>query len=378
MSAYDMSATYSFEDNKLRLYSLERLAPELYSRVRELGFIYAPKQKLFVAPMWTPAREKILIELCGSIENEDVTAEQRALDRAERFENYSAKRAQDSDRAANAADSMSGAFYGGQPILIGHHSEKKARKLQEKIHNAMDKAVKMAETSTYWASRSKDVMHHVARLARPDVRIRRIKKLQAELRKCEKGKAKAERFIGYWKDCATQKTAIYLANYDHMNLVYPKDSGNPMRSAWSLMESTAAEPVDFNELRPRIIACHERNMAHEQVWIDHTQRRIDYEKACLAESGHSMPDFAGLAKERRKRTVSIPIVNCPGEGIAETDKATWAKIPKDYKCVRKSKCGRYRYRIANERSLVVGTGWDYPQVFIRDLKRVEVPNASNE
>jgi len=45
------TATYSPEDNKLRLYSSTRLDRELYARVRSAGFIYAPKQELFVAPM---------------------------------------------------------------------------------------------------------------------------------------------------------------------------------------------------------------------------------------------------------------------------------------------------------------------------------------
>lgn len=51
MSEY--TATYSPEDNKLRLYCLHRLPKELYDRVRGAGFIWAPKQDLFVAPMWT-------------------------------------------------------------------------------------------------------------------------------------------------------------------------------------------------------------------------------------------------------------------------------------------------------------------------------------
>ena len=51
-----LNATYSPEDNKLRLYPLSRLPKELYERVRAAGFIWAPKQELFVAPAWTPDR----------------------------------------------------------------------------------------------------------------------------------------------------------------------------------------------------------------------------------------------------------------------------------------------------------------------------------
>ena len=65
------TATYSPEDNKLRLYSTTRLDSDTYARVKAAGFIWAPKQELFVAPMWTPGREDLLIELAGEIEDED-------------------------------------------------------------------------------------------------------------------------------------------------------------------------------------------------------------------------------------------------------------------------------------------------------------------
>lgn len=37
-----MSATYSPEDNKLRLYSLSRLSADLCERVKNAGFAWAP------------------------------------------------------------------------------------------------------------------------------------------------------------------------------------------------------------------------------------------------------------------------------------------------------------------------------------------------
>ena len=76
-------ATYSPDDNKLRLYSLHRLDEETYQRVKDAGFKYAPRQGLFVAPMWTPDREDLLIELAGEIEDEDQSLFDRQEERAE-------------------------------------------------------------------------------------------------------------------------------------------------------------------------------------------------------------------------------------------------------------------------------------------------------
>jgi len=66
-----LTATYSPEDNKLRLYSSSRLDSATYERVKATGFKWAPRQELFVAPMWTPVREDLLMELCGEIGDEE-------------------------------------------------------------------------------------------------------------------------------------------------------------------------------------------------------------------------------------------------------------------------------------------------------------------
>ncbi|KEJ77725.1 AAA domain protein, partial [Escherichia coli 6-175-07_S3_C2] len=78
-------ATYSPDDNKLRLYAASRLDPETYKKVHDAGFRWAPKQALFVAPAWTPGREDMLLSLAGEIEDEDSTLAERQEARAERF-----------------------------------------------------------------------------------------------------------------------------------------------------------------------------------------------------------------------------------------------------------------------------------------------------
>ncbi|EMW26635.1 putative methyltransferase type 11 [Escherichia coli 2845650] len=70
-------ATYSPDDNKLRLYAASRLDPETYKKVHDAGFRWAPKQALFVAPAWTPGREDVLLSLAGEIEDEDSTLAER-------------------------------------------------------------------------------------------------------------------------------------------------------------------------------------------------------------------------------------------------------------------------------------------------------------
>lgn len=81
-----ITATYSVEDNKLRLYSTTRLDQETYEKIKALGFKWAPKQELFVAPKWTPRREDLCIELAGEIEPEETTLAERAEAKAARID----------------------------------------------------------------------------------------------------------------------------------------------------------------------------------------------------------------------------------------------------------------------------------------------------
>lgn len=51
------TATYSPDDNKLRLYASSRLDAETFAKVKAAGFKWAPKQELFVAPAWSSFKE---------------------------------------------------------------------------------------------------------------------------------------------------------------------------------------------------------------------------------------------------------------------------------------------------------------------------------
>ncbi|MHB7229396.1 hypothetical protein ACYCI4_21130, partial [Klebsiella pneumoniae] len=99
-------ATYSPDDNKLRLYASLRLDEETYSLINKAGFRWAPKQKLFVAPAWTPGREDVLLSLAGDIEDEDSTLFDRQEQRAGRFSDYSDRRAVESEQALAHVDSL--------------------------------------------------------------------------------------------------------------------------------------------------------------------------------------------------------------------------------------------------------------------------------
>ncbi len=64
----------------------------------------------------------------------------------------------------------------GQPILVGHHSERRARRDAQRIENGMKRAVMLFERAEYWEERARSALLHAKYKERPDVRWRRIKK----------------------------------------------------------------------------------------------------------------------------------------------------------------------------------------------------------
>ena len=117
---WEYEATYSPEDNKLRLYAVSRLDNDTYQRVKKAGFRWAPKQELFVAPSGGPDREDLLLELAGEIGDENYSTTDRAADRAERFSVYRDKRRAEAHGHADAFDA--------EPGVFGHQNRARAER----------------------------------------------------------------------------------------------------------------------------------------------------------------------------------------------------------------------------------------------------------
>ncbi len=294
------TATYSPEDNKLRMSPAHRLDKEDYQRFKDAGFSWAPKQELFVAGMWTPDREDLLIEFCGEIDDEDTSLVERAEERAERFEGYGENRAQDAERARNNVASIADGIPMGQPILVGHHSERHARRDAEKIENGMRRAVKMWETSKYWESRAAGAVEHAKYKELPAVRHRRIKGIEADLRKAEKSRDEIANRFELWKKCAAVeddekrlKLALIITNTCGSFSMPRKEGDRPdfnqspdvytclTNSYPSLYAPRTLAEVLEQTTGPR----YPRTIARQERWIQHYQNRLTYERAMLGESG---------------------------------------------------------------------------------------------
>jgi predicted RNA methylase len=324
------TASYSPEDDKLRLYASSRLDAETYAQVKAAGFSWAPKQDLFFA-IWTPHREDFLTELAGEIGDEDTSLVDRAEQRADRFDGYRENRVLDAQRAHEAVSAIADHIPLGQPILINHHSERHARKDAERITNGMRKTVRMWETASYWQARAAGALHHAEYRERPDVRHRRIKTLGADMRRHERDKQQSAEFFKAWTFIANEAPdkqkalALRIANSGHCNLTMARKEGDRVDlhspSAYSVLcddPSPMFAPRTVAEVIDAALAAYPRTVAHAERWIEHYTNRIAYETAMLGESGGLAADgiafeVGGRVKARYDEWLIILKVNKTGD-----------------------------------------------------------------
>ncbi len=388
----DFTATYSPEDNKLRLYAVDRLSEDLYKQSREAGFRWAPKQELFYAH-WSPVAEDFILMLAGEVGDEDTSLADRAAQRAERFEGYQGSRLKDAQSAHDGAKAIADNIPFGQPILVGHHSEKRARKDAERIESGMRKAVSMWETAEYWENRAQGVIFSAEYKERPQVRARRIKKIEAETRKYQKGVDHAQLMLDLWAaDDLNEERAIALLNCkDHMSMRFPLDRypreapASQYEGSMSLWSAVTGGVIGWEKAREIAKNSKPSSIKHYMRLINHNNNRLNYEKTMLEAQGGS-----DLLKPKA-RPKQLPLLNYRApEGIrvdnsyhkgeysiyeqVELTKAEYAAISKDYKGGQ-AVGGTHRVKVAINAFLPGKSGHGYSAVFLTDSKIHEKPEV---
>lgn len=353
----DFTATYSPEDDKIRLYAAYRLDSDLYARVKASGFRWAPKQDLFYA-FWSPKAEDIAQELAGSIGDEDTSLVERAEERADRFTDYQGKRAAEANATHEAVSAIADNIPLGQPILIGHHSEKRARKDAEKIERGMRKVVNLFETSEYWKYRAAGALRNAKYKERPDVRARRIKKIEAENRKYKASytpNPKVKPIMQQdWRASSDSEEVLHVW------------CGQGRGGSWVKQSSLAG-----------IEAYYSRHIAHND-------NRLVYEKAMLGEQGaldllkpKPRPKQPPLLNYRAPEGLSIENRYHRGEFSTyrqqEMTKAEYSKLYTDYKGTRP--VNGHRVRIAIIPGAGVGYSREWVCVFLTDSKEHARPEV---
>ncbi|ARF73790.1 hypothetical protein B7C62_17090 [Kitasatospora albolonga] len=187
----------SAEILRLREYGRTRRQPFRWSRTLDCWYLphsrdhatYTPSLELLAQRL----REKGF-EVTLTIDNADRRSfseaeeerEEKAEGRAERFGRYAASAAQSSEAAWKKSHDISERFAFGQPILIGHHSESRARRDHARMDDAMRKSINESDRAAHWTGRAQAAANYQQDKADPGRTLRRLNKLWADLRAVEK------------------------------------------------------------------------------------------------------------------------------------------------------------------------------------------------
>lgn len=141
---------------------------------------------------------------------------------AERAEHYKARAERATERANVAqgkADAISSLIPFGQPILVGHHSERRHRRDLDKIHTNMRKAIEEQEKAQALQHRAEAAERHQEEKQDPGAIYRRLDKIRKDL-------ASTERMIASYRPAETREAweleggiTTPLEEYEHHRAV---------------------------------------------------------------------------------------------------------------------------------------------------------------
>jgi len=294
----DFDATYSPEDNKLRITASYRFENELWQDFKKLGFKWNPKQQIFMHPRWRPDVEDFCLKMAGSIEPEALTMVERAQFKNDRIDGYIANRHRDVNAFTAAADRLGECFAGGQPILEGHHSANKMRNDHKKMVRNTEKAHEAAGKIDYWYYKKEGVAIHANRKSAYGVRVRRMKGLFADLRTIQRDINTAQ----VWRD----RWTMVLDKTDHPKfnefvLSQLNHFGSSYSGGWSDVKDGKITALEGAK---KALASQENflNSSNRRRWISHILNRLGYERAELGPVEKFAGEFTATILQEFART----------------------------------------------------------------------------
>lgn len=280
-------ATYCPEDDKLRLY-VGRVPREEYLTLKREGWTSTPKQDCDFAAVWTIKRENTAISYAGYIGDEDQSPTDRAADRAERFAGYREKRREE---AHGYADNFE-----NRPIAHGYQNTAKANREAKKHEKIGVYACNQWEKAEYWQMRTAGVIHNALYRSSPGVRMGRIKKIEAEIRRRETNRDEYNKRRKMWIDLSTiedkekqRKYCEWMAD----DYRYTSDREHPKtgeRMSLYQMLNHPKNPVSVLSVREIWLKHNPEDMGKTKYHI-HLEMRLQYEKQMLEAAGGRAGDI---------------------------------------------------------------------------------------
>lgn len=254
-------ATLSWADGNIRFRPAHRLDNEDYQAVTKAGFRWKRGEQAFMAS-WSPEREDFLREKfeIEELTDDDTDLTATAEARAEHYERFAGNAAKRSQSAFGTAREISSWIPMGQPILVGHHSEKRHRRDAARIDNNMRKGVEESRRAEYWQQRANAALARAERRERPDAIYRRIERLEADERGFQRTLQTLEKADGFeettlaalprvmqryqrWLEFVGNRLAYERALYEASGGIAVEKKGLPLEKGGAVTDGRTWWPV---------------------------------------------------------------------------------------------------------------------------------------
>ena len=177
---------------------------------------------------------------------------ERAEDRAERMSGYAENAEARSNAAYQRAHQIADGIPFGQPILVGHHSERRHRRDLDRIDSGMRTSIAEDRKATHFAERAETADQFRARRESVPTTLRRIKKLEAEQRQAQRRLDGTDRFYDYGNPASgayRERLLILVADRDEQ-LAYWREHVRKAQAesgvkVWSAADFTKGDYVRF-------------------------------------------------------------------------------------------------------------------------------------
>lgn len=301
-------ATYNICKNELKFFPACRLPDEEYKAFRDAGFAFWHGSKCF-AGAWSVSKEDLIHSYGVDVAEDDNPDDVEA--RVERFEKYAAKHERSAEYAADRVDNAT--------------TLRRLRLAQNTFSNEVD-------TAAHWHERIAVAIRHANHKDNPAVIARRIKGLEAELRKHERSIKELPARAPWFYDDFQRKNGI----------------------AWDVKRDELSEDIKaqwLEYLGERVDSA----KRYDERWIDHLNRRLEYEREYLNAVGGDPAAKLGNLKDGDKvvyrGTVMIAAkVSKVNVILAAVSKEPGQYVPYDGLKVSKERLKPYRADVPNVRN----------------------------
>lgn len=154
-----------------------------------------------------------------------MTRKERQEARAERYRQYADNADKRATAAFNASNEAVSGIVPGQPILVGHHSEKAHRRAIEKSNDAMCRSVRESEKAAYYRQKAEAVENNDKIYIGDDDAIERLEEKIADLTKKQEAMKAANKILRSKKSREDKIAALVTLGFSEQKSEWAVDNG---------------------------------------------------------------------------------------------------------------------------------------------------------